>query len=87
MGCPECRGTGYRGRVALAEILVPGSPELSQAIRGQADVNRLEAIARQAGMVSLFERAHHVIESGLSDPAEVRRVLGLFTLARAKVKE
>ena len=39
------RGTGYRGRIVLAEILIPNHPEISHAIRSQADVNQLEAIA------------------------------------------
>ena len=23
VGCPHCRGTGYRGRLAIAEFLIP----------------------------------------------------------------
>ena len=76
-GCDVCRGTGYRGRISLAEILSPRHPEISQAIRSQADVNHLEAIALKAGMVSLYQRALLSVEAGLTDPAEVRRVLGI----------
>jgi type II secretory ATPase GspE/PulE/Tfp pilus assembly ATPase PilB-like protein len=77
VGCEECRGTGYRGRVAMAEILLPGDPEVSQAIRTQADVSHLEAVAQKNGMVALIERACRTVEAGLTDPTEVRRVLGL----------
>jgi type II secretory ATPase GspE/PulE/Tfp pilus assembly ATPase PilB-like protein len=77
IGCDVCRGTGYRGRVALAEILTPGNPELSQAIRNRADVNQLESIALKSGMIGLQERARETVDSGLTDPAEVRRVLGI----------
>ena len=48
-GCDVCRGTGYRGRISLAEILSPRHPEISQAIRAQADVNQLEAVALKSG--------------------------------------
>jgi general secretion pathway protein E len=77
VGCDKCRGTGYRGRVALAEILIPSLPRISRAIRAQIDMNRLESIARKAGMVSLLERARVLVETEKTDPAEVRRVLGI----------
>jgi type II secretory ATPase GspE/PulE/Tfp pilus assembly ATPase PilB-like protein len=82
VGCDVCRGTGYRGRVSLAEILIPGHPEISQAIRSQLDVNHLESIARRLGMVALDERARLTVEAGLTDPAEVRRVLGISIRSR-----
>ena len=79
-----CRGTGYRGRVMLAEILIPNHPKISQAIRSQADVNQLEAIALRTGLVSLLERARVAVEEGLTDPREVRRVLGISTGPRSQ---
>jgi type II secretory ATPase GspE/PulE/Tfp pilus assembly ATPase PilB-like protein len=77
VGCDDCRGTGYHGRIALAEILSPRNPEISQAIRSQADVNHLEALALKTGMTSLHERGRLTVEAGLTDPAEIRRVLGI----------
>src|SRR5262249_44660297 len=77
VGCPRCRGTGYRGRVMLAEILVPNHQRIRRAIRAHADVVRLEAIALRAGLVSLSERGRHAVQAGLTDPAEYRRVLGI----------
>jgi type II secretory ATPase GspE/PulE/Tfp pilus assembly ATPase PilB-like protein len=82
VGCDVCRGTGYRGRVSLAEILIPGHPEISQAIRTHLDVNHLESIALRLGMVALDERARLAVEAGLTDPAEVRRVLGISIRSR-----
>jgi type II secretory ATPase GspE/PulE/Tfp pilus assembly ATPase PilB-like protein len=77
VGCEVCRGTGYRGRVSLAEILTPSNAEVSQAIRIRADVNQLETLALKTGMTGLHERARLTVESGLTDPAEVRRVFGI----------
>ena len=79
VGCTQCRGTGYRGRVMLAEILVPNHPKIRRAIRAHADVGRLEEIARRSGMVRLSDRALHAVQAGLTDPAEFRRVLGIST--------
>ncbi len=45
VGCPRCRGTGYRGRVMLAEILVPNDKRIRRAIRAHADIGRLEEMA------------------------------------------
>jgi type II secretory ATPase GspE/PulE/Tfp pilus assembly ATPase PilB-like protein len=77
VGCEVCRGTGYRGRVSLAEILTPGDHDVNQAIRNHADVNQVETIALKSGMIGLQERARQTVEAGLTDPAEVRRVLGI----------
>jgi general secretion pathway protein E len=87
VGCDACRGTGYRGRVSLAEILLPNHLEISHAIRNHADVNHLEAIALRTGMVGLPDRARLAVEAGLTDPAEVRRVLGISNFPRSSRAE
>ena len=76
-GCERCGGTGYRGRMVLAELLVPEKNEVGRAILSRIDVPRLEALAVAAGMVSRWERARRAVEDGLTSPAEVRRVLGI----------
>jgi type II secretory ATPase GspE/PulE/Tfp pilus assembly ATPase PilB-like protein len=63
----------------LAEILVPNQQRIRRAIRAHADVVRLEQIARRSGMLGLAERALNAIQSGLTDPAEFRRVLGIWS--------
>ncbi|HVX13780.1 MAG TPA: GspE/PulE family protein [Pirellulales bacterium] len=75
-GCADCRGTGYRGRVALAEMLVIQGNELARTILSRGDRARLEQLAIEAGMVPLFRRACEAVEAHLTTPAEVRRVLG-----------
>jgi hypothetical protein len=39
----------------------------------------MEEIAHRSGMVGLAERARKAVEAGFTDPAEVRRVLGIST--------
>jgi type II secretory ATPase GspE/PulE/Tfp pilus assembly ATPase PilB-like protein len=77
VGCERCRGTGYRGRVVLAEIFTPSETRIRRAIRAQADTVHLEEMALRSGMVRLSERANHAVEAGITDPAEIRRVLGI----------
>jgi len=76
VGCAECRHTGYRGRLVLAEILVPDRVEVGRAILARADTVTLETLAEESGLVGLALRARHAVEEGQTDPAEVRRVLG-----------
>ena len=80
VGCPDCGGTGYRGRILLAEMLILKSAtavELGRAVLARADTTVLEPLAVQAGMVTRWRRAVSAVERGGTSPAEVRRVLGL----------
>ncbi len=76
-GCDRCRRVGYLGRLVLAEWLPPLEGELGAAALARRDSRELSRLARAAGMNSLFDRALAMVEAGLTDPAEVRRVLGL----------
>jgi general secretion pathway protein E len=76
VGCPACGGTGYRGRLVLAEMLTPQRNELGQAILSRSDSSTLERLAVKAGMVTRWQRACQAIDAGLTSAAEVRRVLG-----------
>ena len=75
-GCEACRGTGYRGRMVLAEMIEPERLGLGPGILARADVRQLEADALRAGMIGRWQRACRAIEDGRTSPAEVRRVLG-----------
>ncbi|HEX5104536.1 MAG TPA: GspE/PulE family protein [Pirellulaceae bacterium] len=80
-GCEACRHTGYRGRLVLAELLPPLVGELGEAVLSRRDALELARLATAAGMTTLFQRACTAIESGVTDPAEVRRVLGFAEAA------
>lgn len=75
-GCEECSGTGYRGRMVVAEMLEPQHSEMGRAILSRSETASLERQAREAGMVTLFERAAHAVECGQTSSAEVIRVFG-----------
>src|SRR5262245_16130181 len=81
-GCEACRGTGYFGRLALADLLPPLAGELGQAVLQRRDVAELARLASAAGMTTAFERALTAVEAGQTDPAEVRRVLGFSAVAQ-----
>ncbi len=76
-GCPKCHGTGYRGRVPIAEMLTLQQTDLAPAVLARLDAAQLEHRAVACGMVTLERRACQAVEQGLTSPAEVVRVLGL----------
>ncbi len=51
-GCPDCGGSGYRGRVALVEAMEM-TDELRSALRGNTSADLLRSVAEQRGFVSM----------------------------------
>ena len=76
VGCESCRGTGYNGRVLLAEFLRTEPTELGRAILSRSDASELESLAIESGMVTHWQRALDAARAGKLSPAEVRRVFG-----------
>jgi general secretion pathway protein E len=76
VGCPACRGTGYRGRIALFE-LVEMTDALRAAIVAHASHQELGAIAAAGSMSTLQADAWEKVRSGQTTVEEVLRVLKL----------
>ncbi|MBE8952313.1 MAG: type II/IV secretion system protein [Quinella sp. 1Q7] len=73
VGCSECRGTGYSGRLALHEILRVDK-NLRQLIRTSRDLDEIRTSALESGLKVLADDALEKIRAGLTTLAEVRRV-------------
>jgi CheY-like chemotaxis protein len=80
VGCPECLGTGYRGRVSVTEVIIADS-ELERAISLGESAERLAEVARGAGMRSLWESGVTHVLDGLTDLDELVRVIEVPSLA------
>jgi type II secretory ATPase GspE/PulE/Tfp pilus assembly ATPase PilB-like protein len=76
-GCDRCHGTGYHGRMLLAEMLTIDSPAVAAGILARHDAGRLEQAAIESGMATRWNSACYVVAAGLTSAAEVRRVLGV----------
>ncbi len=76
VGCEQCAGSGYRGRAVLAEMFTADASDLGRAILSRSDATALERLAVAHGMVTRWQRATAAVESGVTSPAEIRRVLG-----------
>ena len=72
-GCGDCRGTGYKGRQAVAEILRLDD-ELREMIVARQPVRQVKEAARRKGTRSLTEAALRIVSSGNTTLEEVRRV-------------
>jgi general secretion pathway protein E len=74
LGCSRCRGTGFRGRVGLFELLIV-TDLVKEAIGRRAPSAELRRIAEREGMVPLRVDGWRKIESGLTTIEEVLRVV------------
>jgi len=72
VGCPHCRGTGYRGRQAIAELLIPND-EIERLIFARADHSELERAAIADGMHSMFDAGIDAALAGITTVEEVVR--------------
>ena len=74
IGCAHCRHTGYRGRLAVAEVLVLDD-ELRDLIAARAPMQRIKQAARDRGMQPLRGAALALVRSGGSTFEELQRVV------------
>ncbi len=72
-GCGQCRGTGYRGRRAIAEIMVLNDG-LREMIVARAPIRQLKEAARANGTRFLREAAVDLVQAGVTDLKEINRV-------------
>jgi general secretion pathway protein E len=72
-GCGKCRGTGYKGRRAIAELLHLDD-ELRELIVAGAPVSRLRELALANGMRPLREVALEMVKRGETTLEEINRV-------------
>jgi general secretion pathway protein E len=72
VGCPACRNTGFRGRFAIAEFLVPDA-ETEQLIFAEADHSAIERVAVAAGMYPMFDAGLDAVLAGETTIEELVR--------------
>lgn len=73
-GCAVCRGSGFSGRRAIAQILVLDD-ELREAIVAQAPVRQLKTLAAARGSIDWLDSARPLLMNGNLSLEEARRVL------------
>ena len=73
VGCHECGGTGYRGRVPLFEVMTM-TDEIALLVT--APTREIEAMAISQGMSTLRQDGVRLAAAGITTLEEVRRVAG-----------
>jgi len=70
VGCPQCSGTGYKGRTGVMTV----DENVQTLIHNRASEQELAAAARAAGLKSMREDGDRLVAQGLTSAEEVIRV-------------
>ena len=75
-GCPECFNTGYRGRIAVFEMLLI-TPRVRTLIYEQRGRNAIEQELKrpESGFISMLENGVRLVLAGITSSDEVLRVV------------
>ncbi|PIE54862.1 MAG: type II secretion system protein GspE [Dethiosulfovibrio peptidovorans] len=74
-GCPQCAGTGYRGRVGIYEQLLMDDG-LKEAVARNASAREMRDLAKPQGFRTLWEIGLSLVDQGTTSPEELIRVAG-----------
>ena len=72
-GCGDCRGTGYKGRRSIAEILTLND-EIRELIVDKRPIRQIKAAAYENGTRSLRLAALELVKRGATTLTEIKRV-------------
>ncbi|MFZ6755230.1 GspE/PulE family protein [Undibacterium sp. Dicai25W] len=73
VGCGDCRGTGYKGRRAIAEILTL-TDEMREFIIEKKPIRQIKELAKKNGTHTLREVALELAKKGMTTLEEIKRV-------------
>ncbi|MBI3429237.1 MAG: Flp pilus assembly complex ATPase component TadA [Actinobacteria bacterium] len=74
VGCPSCSNTGYRGRIAVHEIMTV-TEEIERLAVARASSAEIGRVAREQGMITLREDGWAKVKMGLTSVEEILRVV------------
>ncbi|GGY08213.1 type IV-A pilus assembly ATPase PilB [Paludibacterium paludis] len=72
-GCPECKGTGYRGRVGLFEVM-PMTDAMTRLIMRNGNAVEIADLARKEGMIDLRRAGLIKVRQGETSLAEIEAI-------------
>ena len=73
-GCHMCNNTGYKGRIAIHEIVTIDKAMKRMITRGEEAEKMYEHAYKNQGMVSLRDSAIKMVARGITTPEEVLRI-------------
>ncbi len=75
VGCDECFGTGFKGRMLIAELVRLDS-QLRKAILARTDTDELEKVLTNKGHTGMVEDGRRLVAEGLTTQDELDKVCG-----------
>jgi general secretion pathway protein E len=75
VGCDTCHGTGYHGRVVIAEVHAVDDA-LRDMVTGNQPVSVLREHVKASGVQSLGEQSARMVLAGVTTTEEIKRVVG-----------
>jgi type II secretory ATPase GspE/PulE/Tfp pilus assembly ATPase PilB-like protein len=75
VGCDACLGTGYHGRVLIADM-VRLDTDLRKAILAKADLDELEALLQARGHATILADGRRLVEAGVTTQNELWKACG-----------
>ncbi len=76
VGCPECNGSGYRGRIGIYEAILTDEL-LEEAVRGKSSEREVRKATQSQGILTMEEDGLLKVLSGVTSLDELRRVIEL----------
>lgn len=73
IGCDQCNGTGYRGRLVISEVLLMTDP-IRKLVLGHATATEIQKAAVAEGMITMYEDGLRKALDGRTTVEEVLRV-------------
>ncbi len=74
-GCDACRGTGYKGRLVMAEVHAVDDA-LRDLVMANAPVSAQRAHITASGVQPLVAQGAALVQRGVTTPQEIKRVVG-----------
>ena len=74
VGCPACSKTGYKGRLALHEVM-PVSEDIERLAVSHASATAINEVAIAEGMMTLRNDGMHKVAQGVTSIEEIMRVV------------
>jgi type IV pilus assembly protein PilB len=74
VGCPRCNGTGYKGRMAIYEIMLV-TEAIERLIVERKSADEIGRVARAEGMLALRQDGLERVLQGLTSIEEISRVI------------
>jgi type IV pilus assembly protein PilB len=76
VGCPFCRNTGYKGRLAIYEILTI-TPEIRRLINRESPEDDIKQVAMNQSMKTLRQQGIRYVMEGLTSTDELYRIVDM----------